>query len=78
MLLLDSGDTLFRGGVAAASEDPDQGAWVIEAMNAMGYDAIAMGNRELQALLPVVQARFEEALNLPPKAGHHVKGESDV
>ncbi|MBN1937376.1 MAG: hypothetical protein JW934_22155 [Anaerolineae bacterium] len=61
VLLLDSGDSLFRGGVSTELEDPGQGAWVIEAMNLMGYDAIAMGDRELQALLPVVQSRFEEA-----------------
>ena len=61
MLLLDSGDTLFRGGDSTAADDPNQGAWVIEAMNTMGYDALAVGNRELQAPLVVVQARFGEA-----------------
>jgi 5'-nucleotidase / UDP-sugar diphosphatase len=61
VLLLDSGDSLFQGWYVPGAENPDRGAWVIEAMNAMGYDAMAMGDRELQAALPTVRARFAEA-----------------
>ena len=61
LILLDSGDSLFRGGYWATSEDPDQGALLVEAMNAMGYDALALGNMDLDAPLETVQARFEEA-----------------
>ncbi|MBN1137850.1 MAG: hypothetical protein JXM73_14775 [Anaerolineae bacterium] len=61
VLLLDSGDTLFSGGDPNAPENPDRGAWVIEAMNAMGYDAMAVGDWELNASLATVRARFEQA-----------------
>lgn len=60
VILLDSGDSLFRGGQWAASPDPDQGALLVEAMNAMSYDAIALGERELYAPLAAVQARLQE------------------
>ena len=60
VLLLDSGDSLFRGGSYATSPDPDQGALLVEAMNAMGYDAIALGERELYAPLSAVRARIQE------------------
>lgn len=61
VLLLDSGDSLFRGGYSVASENPKQGALIIAAMNAMGYHALALGGRDLDAPLSTVQARFEEA-----------------
>ena len=34
---------------------------IVEAMNAMGYDAMALGGLDLDAPLSTVQARFEEA-----------------
>lgn len=60
MILLDSGDSLFHGGQLATLPDPDQGALLVETMNAMGYDAIALGERELYAPLAAVQARLQE------------------
>jgi len=61
VLLLDSGDTLFRGGDTATNPDPDQGALIVEAMNWMSYDALAMGGRDIDAPLTTVRARFEQA-----------------
>jgi len=61
VLLLDSGDSLFRGGSSTTNTDPDQGVLLIEAMNAMGYDAMALGGRDLDAPTSTVQARFEGA-----------------
>jgi 5'-nucleotidase/UDP-sugar diphosphatase len=60
VILLDAGDSLFRGGEWATIPDPDQGALLVEAMNAMGYEAIALGERELYAPLSTVQARLGE------------------
>jgi 2',3'-cyclic-nucleotide 2'-phosphodiesterase (5'-nucleotidase family) len=61
VLLLDSGESLFRGGYSVESDDPKQGATIVAAMNALGYDALALGERDLAAPLSTVQARFEEA-----------------
>jgi 2',3'-cyclic-nucleotide 2'-phosphodiesterase (5'-nucleotidase family) len=61
VLFLDSGESLFKGGYSAESDNPKQGALIVEAMNAMGYDAQALGGRDLEAPLSTVQARFEEA-----------------
>jgi 5'-nucleotidase/UDP-sugar diphosphatase len=60
VIVLDGGDSLFRGGEWATLPDPDQGALLAEAMNAMGYEAIALGERELYAPLSTVQARLGE------------------
>lgn len=60
VILLDGGDSLFRGGEWATMPDPDQGALLVETMNAMGYEAIALGERELYAPLSTVQARLGE------------------
>ena len=61
MLLLDGGDSLFKGSETTAPVISDQGAIVVEAMNAMRYDAMALGRRDLEAPAAVVRARFEEA-----------------
>jgi 2',3'-cyclic-nucleotide 2'-phosphodiesterase (5'-nucleotidase family) len=61
VLLVDSGETLFQGGYSAESDNPQQGALIVAAMNAMGYDALALGKRDLEAPLSTVQARFGEA-----------------
>ena len=61
ILILDSGESLFQGGYSAESDNPQQGALIVAAMNAMGYDALALGGRDLEAPLSTVQARFEEA-----------------
>ena len=42
VLLLDAGDT-FEGGIAA---NISEGALVVDAYNALGYDALAIGNHE--------------------------------
>ncbi len=42
MLLLDAGDT-FEGGIAS---NISEGALVVDAYNALGYDALAIGNHE--------------------------------
>jgi 5'-nucleotidase/UDP-sugar diphosphatase len=60
VLLLDSGESLFRGGYSIESDDPKQGALIVAAMNALGYDAMALGQRDLDAPLSTVQARFGE------------------
>jgi 2',3'-cyclic-nucleotide 2'-phosphodiesterase (5'-nucleotidase family) len=58
MLLLDGGDTLF-------SDQPltqqSQGALIIEAMNLMGYDAMALGEGDLQLGVGPLQERITEA-----------------
>jgi 5'-nucleotidase len=61
LILLDGGDSLFHGGYWATVEDPDQGELLVEAMNIMGYDALALGERDLGGPLDTVKARFEEA-----------------
>ncbi len=61
VLVLDSGGTLFRGGDSITSEYPKLAAVMVAAMNAMGYDAMALGAHDLKAPLTTVQARFEEA-----------------
>jgi 2',3'-cyclic-nucleotide 2'-phosphodiesterase (5'-nucleotidase family) len=60
VILLDGGDSLFRGGEWATIPDPNQGALFVETMNAMGYEAIALGERELYAPFSTVQARLRE------------------
>ena len=42
VLLLDAGDT-FEGGIAS---NLSEGALVVDAYNALGYDALAIGNHE--------------------------------
>jgi 2',3'-cyclic-nucleotide 2'-phosphodiesterase (5'-nucleotidase family) len=59
--VLDSGGTLFTGGHSTASENPKQGALIVAAMNAMGYDAMALGGFDLRAPLTTLQARYGEA-----------------
>ena len=44
VLLLDAGDT-FQGGVTS---DISEGALVVDAYNALGYDALAVGNHEFE------------------------------
>jgi 2',3'-cyclic-nucleotide 2'-phosphodiesterase (5'-nucleotidase family) len=58
VLLLDGGDTLF-------SDQPltqrSQGALIIEAMNLMGYDAMVLGEGDLQLGAGVLEQRIAEA-----------------
>lgn len=57
VLVLDAGGTLFGQSLAAASS----GRVIVEAMNAMGYDALAVGQLELLQGLEVLQQRAREA-----------------
>lgn len=57
MLVLDAGNTLFGERLAMESK----GRIIIEAMNAMGYDALAVGTLELSQGIEVLQERAQEA-----------------
>lgn len=57
VLVLDSGDTFF----GRASPDQSKGALPIAAMNAMGYDAMALGANDLGAPAEVLGEHFQEA-----------------
>lgn len=60
VLLLDAGNSLFSGtrkDLNAASE----GRITVEAMNLMGYDAMAIGPKDVAAGLELLQARLSEA-----------------
>ena len=73
-MLLDSGESLFHGDYWTTSTDPDQGALLIEAMSAMGYEAMALGARDLDALLSTVKARFEDVQSAILSANVRVNG----
>lgn len=57
VLVLDAGDTLFGQMLALQSE----GRVIVEAMNAMGYDAMAVGQMDLAKGVDTLQARAKEA-----------------
>jgi 5'-nucleotidase len=57
-LLLDTGDALIGGGILG---DQTQGAAVVAGMNLMGYDAMALGPKELSLGLDTLQQRVDEA-----------------
>ena len=56
VLLLDAGGTLFGQSLAAASN----GQVIVEAMNAMAYDALTVGELDLQQGLEILQHRAKE------------------
>lgn len=58
VLLLDAGDTLGDSLIAAATE----GRALIEAMNAVGYDAMVIGNHEPDFSAATLRARIGEAV----------------
>jgi 2',3'-cyclic-nucleotide 2'-phosphodiesterase (5'-nucleotidase family) len=58
LLLLDTGDALVGGG---ALGDLTQGAAVLEGMGMMGYDAMALGPKELGLGAEVLEQRLAEA-----------------
>jgi len=60
-LVLDSGNSISTVGRATATSDPSQGELPVEAMNAMGYDAMAVGDRDLNREAAVVAALFQAA-----------------
>jgi len=57
VLLLDAGNALFGQRLATES----QGQVIVEAMNAMGYDAMAIGGLDLSAGFEVLKQRAKEA-----------------
>ena len=57
ILVLDSGNTLLGQRLANETE----GRVIVEAMNAMGYDAMTVGAMDLQTGLDVLNARAAEA-----------------
>ena len=57
VLILDAGNTLFGQMLALQSE----GRVIVEAMNAMGYDAMTVGLADLSKGVKVLLARAEEA-----------------
>ncbi|MBN1484232.1 MAG: hypothetical protein JXA37_05875 [Chloroflexia bacterium] len=60
VLVLDSGNSLFATNPTKTS-DHSQGALPVAAMNAMGYDAMALGERDLAAKADLVGQRLQEA-----------------
>jgi len=57
VLLFDTGDLW----IGTFSSNRDQGKTIIAAMNAMGYDAMTLGNHDFDQGVAVVQARAREA-----------------
>jgi 2',3'-cyclic-nucleotide 2'-phosphodiesterase (5'-nucleotidase family) len=57
VLVLDAGGTLFGQSLAAASK----GQVIVEAMNAMAYDALTVGELDLEQGLDVLRQRAKEA-----------------
>jgi 2',3'-cyclic-nucleotide 2'-phosphodiesterase (5'-nucleotidase family) len=60
LLLLDGGDSLMSEPVQPLSLE-SQGRLVIEAMNLLGYDAIALGERDLLLGPDALRQRIDEA-----------------
>jgi 5'-nucleotidase/UDP-sugar diphosphatase len=58
LLLVDTGDALVGGGPLG---DATQGAVIVDGMNLMGYDAMALGPQELSLGLDVLRQRMAEA-----------------
>lgn len=74
MLLLDAGNALYSG----ARQDLNQlseGRVTIEAMNTMGYDAMALGPYDLSVDLDTLRARLAEARFAVISANARVDGE---
>ena len=57
VLLLDGGNTLFGHDLAQQT----QGKVIVEAMNLLGYDAMALGDQDFQLGLDALRQRMEEA-----------------
>jgi 2',3'-cyclic-nucleotide 2'-phosphodiesterase (5'-nucleotidase family) len=58
LLLLDTGDALVGGGKLG---DQTKGKVIVAGMNLMGYDAMALGPRELSLGLDLLRQRMDEA-----------------
>jgi 5'-nucleotidase len=57
VLLLDGGDALFGDDLAQETK----GQVIVEAMNLLGYDAMALGGEDFRLGLDVLRQRMEEA-----------------
>ncbi len=57
-MLLDTGDALIGGGILG---DRTQGEVIVAGMSLMGYDAMALGPRELSLGVDLLRQRMEEA-----------------
>lgn len=72
ILLLDAGDTLFgQSGPSLSTE----GKVIVEAMNLLGYDAMALGDRDLRLGLEALRQRMSEA-NFPILSANVLLSES--
>jgi 5'-nucleotidase/UDP-sugar diphosphatase len=60
LLLLDGGDSLMSDAAQRLNLD-SEGALMIEAMNLLGYDALVLGERDLQLGPEVLRQRMDEA-----------------
>ncbi len=60
VLLLDGGDSLMSDSAQRLNLESG-GALVIEAMNLLGYDALVLGERDLQLGAEVLRQRMDEA-----------------
>jgi 2',3'-cyclic-nucleotide 2'-phosphodiesterase (5'-nucleotidase family) len=60
LLLLDGGNTFWGDSPSAATEQ-SQGKVMVEAMNLMGYDAMALGETDLQLAEDVLRQRIADA-----------------
>jgi 2',3'-cyclic-nucleotide 2'-phosphodiesterase (5'-nucleotidase family) len=72
MLLVDAGSTLFGESVA----NKTQGKVIVTAMNALGYDAMAIGKNDLVQGADVLMARASEAKFAMLSANLVVSGEN--
>jgi 5'-nucleotidase/UDP-sugar diphosphatase len=75
VLLLDAGDTLFSDRPLTKQS---QGALIIDAMNVMGYDAMVLGEGDLQLGVRPLQERVAEA-EFPVLSGNvHLSGDDEL
>ncbi|HSJ52462.1 MAG TPA: hypothetical protein VLC52_01845 [Anaerolineae bacterium] len=61
LLLLDTGDALVAGDTATALGDVTAGEVIVAGMGLMGYDAMALGPKELGLGLATLRQRMDEA-----------------
>jgi 2',3'-cyclic-nucleotide 2'-phosphodiesterase (5'-nucleotidase family) len=75
VLLLDGGDTLFSDRPLTRRSE---GALIIEAMNLMGYDAMVLGEGDLQLGVGPLQERISEAEFAILSANVRLAGEEEL
>ena len=61
--MLDSGSSFFVGGYSEASDNPKLGALFVDAMGAMGYDAMALGQQDLKQVASIAHRMKGAAAN---------------